>query len=113
CVRSNVRCVETLNAESPNSPSAAEGPLARRRASYSAESEGHDDLTARVIGAAIAVHKELGPGMLESAYHACMCEELRHRQLRFESELSLPIRYRSRDLEERYRIDLVVESTLV
>lgn len=103
--------MEPLNAESPSAPRGAEA--LKRRPSYSEESEGRDDLTARVIGAAVAVHQVLGPGMLESAYQACICEELRHRQLRFESELSLPIHYRERKLEERYRMDLVVEASLV
>lgn len=84
-----------------------------RRATYSAGREGRDALTADVISAGIYVHRALGPGLLESVYHACLCEEFRHRGLRFESEIALPIEYRGRRLEERFRIDLIIESDLL
>ena len=50
-----------------------------------------DTLTEKVIGAAIEVHKRLGPGLLESAYQICMGQELQHRNLRFATEIELPV----------------------
>ncbi len=72
-----------------------------------------NDISGQVIGAAIAVHNEIGPGALESAYHACMLIELRHRGLHAESQVALPILYRGIPVELGYRVDLVVERQLV
>jgi hypothetical protein len=54
----------------------------------------HAELTGRMIGAAVEVHRELGPGLLESAYHACMCRELSLRRIPFQKEVDLPVDYR-------------------
>ena len=70
-----------------------------------------DLLTEKVIGAAIQVHKELGPGLLESTYEACLEYELLQEGLVVERQKSLPVRYRETDLECGYRIDLLVENT--
>ena len=51
----------------------------------------HADLTGQIIGAALEVHRELGPGLLESAYHACMCRELSLQRIRFQKEVDLPV----------------------
>ncbi len=67
----------------------------------------------RVIGAAIEVHRQLGPGLLESAYHACLMRELSLRRLRFESEVPLPVQYKGEVIQEAYRLDLLVEGRLV
>ncbi len=72
-----------------------------------------DDLTYEVIGAAIEVHKQLGPGLLESVYHKCMEEELSYRNLNFQSELVVPIIYRKRRLFAELRCDFFVENCLV
>ncbi len=80
---------------------------------YSPEKEGHDALTERVIAGAIAVHRELGPGMLESAYQACLRQELHAHSIAFDSEVHLPIIYRGRQLKEHFRVDLLVERQLV
>ncbi|HYE01075.1 MAG TPA: GxxExxY protein [Alphaproteobacteria bacterium] len=72
-----------------------------------------DDLTGRVIGLAIDIHKALGPGLLESAYHACLCHELERHGVPFQKERKLPVRYRELVLEQAYRIDLIVEGRLV
>ena len=72
-----------------------------------------NDLTKIIIGAAISVHKELGPGLLESAYEACLAYELAERKLRIERQKSLPITYRGVQLDCGYRIDLLVESQVV
>ena len=53
-----------------------------------------NDLTYDVVGAAIEVHKELGPGLLESVYHRCLCHELYRRNIRFQSEMNIPVKYK-------------------
>ena len=68
-----------------------------------------NDLTNQIIGAAIAVHRELGPGLLESAYEACLAFELAKRGLRVEQQKPLPVHYQGVDLDCGYRIDLLVE----
>lgn len=69
--------------------------------------------TARIIGAAIEVHRSIGPGLLESAYQACMAEELKLRGLEFRREVPLQLSYRGRSLECGYRVDFVVEGVVV
>jgi GxxExxY protein len=71
------------------------------------------DLTELVIGAAIEVHKTLGPGLLESAYEQCLCHELDLRNVRFERQLELPVAYKGIRLDCGYRLDIVVEDTLI
>ncbi len=73
----------------------------------------HEELTERVIGAAIEVHRALGPGLLESAYEECLCHELRLRQVPFTSQVSLPVEYKGVKLDCGYRLDLVVEDKLI
>jgi len=70
-------------------------------------------LTETIISAAIAVHYELGPGMLESAYEACLTYELLDRGLSLERQKSLPLTYRHQALDCGYRVDLLVESAVV
>lgn len=70
-------------------------------------------LTREIIGAAISVHEELGPGLMESAYEACMVHELTHRGLRVERQKPLPVVYRGLALECGYRLDLLVEESVV
>lgn len=70
-------------------------------------------LTEQVIGAAIEVHKLLGPGLLESAYEECLAHELHLRKLAFERQKPLPVEYKGVRLECGYRLDLVVENCLV
>ena len=72
-----------------------------------------EELSHRVIGAAIDVHRELGPGLLESAYEECLCHELSLRGIRFQRQLEMPVRYKAVQLDCGYRIDLLVEDTLV
>ena len=72
-----------------------------------------NEITEKIIGAAIAVHKELGPGLLESAYEACLAYALSQRGLRFQRQKELPITYRNVSLECGYRIDLLVEDTVI
>jgi GxxExxY protein len=70
-------------------------------------------LSKRVIGAAIEVHRHLGPGLLESAYQAGLAEELRYLQIPFQEQVPLPLTYRGRNLDCGYRLDLVVGGGLV
>src|SRR5437762_4064604 len=84
-------------------------PLARTRGM----SSNINALTARIIGAAIAVHRELGPGMLESAYEACLAFDLLDRGLAFERQKALPIVYRGHRLDCGYRIDLLVKDEVI
>jgi len=77
------------------------------------EKERLNALTERIIDAAIAVHHELGPGMLESAYEACLAYELMERGLAFERQKALPLTYRGHILDCGYRIDLLVEDAVV
>ena len=71
------------------------------------------ELTERVIGAAIEVHRVLGPGLMESAYEECLCHELSLRGLRFERQVSLPVCYKGVNLDCGYKMDVVVERRLV
>ncbi|MEM6333576.1 MAG: GxxExxY protein [Planctomycetota bacterium] len=74
---------------------------------------GQDDLSRRVIGCAIEVHKALGPGLLESAYEACLAAELNHAGLRFRRQVPISIKYRGEAVDAGYFLDLVVEDKLV
>jgi GxxExxY protein len=65
------------------------------------------------IGAAIEVHRHLGPGLLESSYHACLCRELELRGIAHDSEVTLPLQYKGIQLSKGYIIDLLIESSLV
>jgi len=71
------------------------------------------DLSREIIGAAIDVHRALGPGLLESAYQACMCRELSLRRIPFRTEVDLPIAYKGCLLTCGYRIDLVVDDRAI
>lgn len=72
-----------------------------------------DQITRRVIGAAIEVHKTVGPGLLESAYQVCLAFELREQGLKVEEQLPLPVIYKNVKLDCGYRIDLLVENEIV
>lgn len=74
---------------------------------------GINDLTDKIIGAAIEVHNHLGPGLLESAYEICLCYELSQMGLRFRKQAALPIRYKGVVLDCGYRMDLIVEDAVV
>ena len=72
-----------------------------------------NSLTGEVIGAAIEVHKLLGPGLLESVYEECLCYELKLRDIYFERQKDLPVEYKAVKLDCAYRLDVVVENNLV
>jgi GxxExxY protein len=70
-------------------------------------------IATEVIGAAIEVHRILGPGLLESAYHDCLSHELQLRKIGFESEVPLAIEYKGLVLGQAYRADLLVEQKVL
>lgn len=70
-------------------------------------------LTAAIIGAAIEVHRELGPGLLESVYQDCMILELRSKGMNCAREMEVPIHYKSAVLKRHLRLDLVVENEII
>ena len=70
-------------------------------------------LSGQIIGAAIEVHRELGPGLLESVYEVCLVEELRTRRLYVQSRLSLPVSYKGRPLDKELVIDIMVEDAVI
>ena len=72
-----------------------------------------NDLSERIIGAAIDVHHALGPGLLESPYEECLCHELEKRALKFERQKPLPLVYGDVKLPCAFRLDLVVERLIV
>jgi GxxExxY protein len=73
----------------------------------------HEDLTEQIIGAAIEVHKAIGPGLLESVYQECMCRELNLRRLNLQREVKVPVIYKGVALDCGYRLDLIVEDTVI
>lgn len=70
-------------------------------------------LTERVIGAAMAVYRALGPGLLESTYEACLVSELSHQGMKAERQKSLPVFYRQQKIDCGYRLDLLVDDRLI
>lgn len=71
------------------------------------------ELVYQVNGAAIEVHKSLGPGLLENIYHQCIKKELELRKINYSSELQIPLIYKGFELESKFRCDLFIESSLV
>jgi len=72
-----------------------------------------NEITHEIIGAAIEVHKHLGPGLLESAYEECLFHELQLRNLRVERQKAVPVVYKQTKLECGYRLDLLIEGRVV
>jgi GxxExxY protein len=70
-------------------------------------------ITEKIINGAISVHRELGPGLLESAYEACLLYELASQNLKVERQKGLPLRYRGIQLDCGYRLDLLVEEAII
>jgi GxxExxY protein len=77
------------------------------------EESRHDALTEEIIGSAIAVHRELGPGLLESTYEVCLLHELANRGLAVERQKDFPVQYRNVKLDCGYRIDILVEGKII
>ncbi len=98
-----------MRADSKSKPEIAEGAEARG----SQRDQWFAALTEKIIGAAIEVHRILGPGLLESAYEEALCYELSRSGIRFERQIQLPVRYKGLRLDCGYRIDLVVEDAVI
>lgn len=79
---------------------------------YVSTGEELNEITEKIIGCGIRVHKELGPGLLESAYRQCLASELDAAGLRVETEVPIPLRYRDREVACSYRLDLLVEGSV-
>lgn len=75
--------------------------------------ENLNKITERVIGACIEIHRQLGPGLLESAYEECLCYELAQHGLEFERQKPLPVIYKGVKLDCGYRLDIVVDAAII
>lgn len=71
------------------------------------------ELTKQIIGAAIEVHRAIGPGLLESAYQTCLAQELRLRNIAFDAEKPIPIIYKGAKLDCGYRLDFLIEGKVI
>lgn len=72
-----------------------------------------DELTYKIIGCAIEVHKIMGRGLLESVYHECLKEELKYRKINFQTEMIIPVIYKQKNLDINFRCDLFIENCIV
>ncbi len=72
-----------------------------------------NSISHKVVGAAIEVHRHLGPGLLESAYEECLCHELKLRGLSFERQKELAVHYKGSHLDCGYRLDILVEGVVI
>jgi GxxExxY protein len=66
-----------------------------------------------ILDCAFEVHKELGPGLLESIYEECLCEELRNRNINVQNQVYLPLKYKGRKLDKNFRVDVLVENVII
>ena len=73
----------------------------------------HQELTRKIIAAAIEVHKILGPGLLESAYRLCLAFELQNQGLHYKQELVVPILYKDKKIDCGFRLDFLVENAVI
>ena len=72
-----------------------------------------NNLSSQLIGAAIEVHRHIGPGLLESTYEACLCRELELQGLSYERQKPLPVKYKGRTLDCGYRLDIIAENKII
>ncbi|HNX43085.1 MAG TPA: GxxExxY protein [Bacteroidales bacterium] len=72
-----------------------------------------NEISYTIVGCAIEVHKTLGPGLLESVYHNCMKDEMRNWNLKFESQVWVPVSYKGKDLGGKFRLDFLVEDLII
>jgi GxxExxY protein len=70
-------------------------------------------LSGIILDSAIEVHRNLGPGLLESVYEVCLCKELDSRGIRYERQVSLPVIYKDEELDADFRIDILVENEII
>ena len=72
-----------------------------------------DELTGRVIGCAVEVHKALGPGLLESVYEKCLAVELANKGIKYETEKEINVEYKGKNIDCGFRADFVIEGELI
>ncbi len=72
-----------------------------------------EEAASTVVDSALCVHRELGPGLLESAYEACLADELRSRGVDVKTQISMPVSYKGRELKDAYRLDMLVNDCLI
>lgn len=72
-----------------------------------------NDISFKIVGCAIEVHKQLGPGLLESVYQACMIDELKSIHLNIQSQVYIPVYYKGKDLGGQLKLDLLVEDLII
>jgi GxxExxY protein len=89
------------------------GILTTEPQSHKESEEQKDQRTGPIIGAAIEVHRALGPGLLESAYEECLCHELHLRGQTFQRQVALPVPYKGLKLDCGYKIDVVVDNAVI
>jgi GxxExxY protein len=75
--------------------------------------EEYERLGKIILDCAFEVHKELGPGLLESIYEECLCEELRNRNINVQNQVYLPLKYKGRNLNKNFRVDVLVENVIM
>jgi len=75
--------------------------------------EEYEQIGSAILECAIEVHKALGPGLLESIYEECLCEELRNKGLKVQNQVYLPLYYKGRKLDKNFRIDILVEDVII
>ncbi len=73
----------------------------------------YEELTEKIIGAAIEVHRALGPGLLESVYEKALCHELTLRHISFQNQMAMPLTYKGIDLQCGFRLDLLIEENII
>jgi len=71
-----------------------------------------DELTYKVLGCAIEVHKQIGPGLIESVYEKCLCRELELKGLKYQKQIWVPLEYKGLQIDTELRLDLLVEDVL-
>ncbi|MGI9173716.1 MAG: GxxExxY protein [Rhodothermales bacterium] len=81
--------------------------------SFKPLSQQEERIAKQIVSAAFAVHKELGPGLLERVYEVCFCHELGKRGVRYERQVDIPIQYDGITFEEGLRLDVLVEDTII
>jgi GxxExxY protein len=74
--------------------------------------EEYEKLGKMILDCAFEVHKELGPGLLESIYEECLCEEIRNKGMKVENQVYLPVYYKGKELDKYFRIDILVEDII-
>lgn len=72
-----------------------------------------NDISYKIVGCAIEIHKHLGPGLLESVYHSCLIEELRNNGLYVQSQIHVPVNYKGKDLGGMLKLDLLINNFVI